>query len=603
MASSPAGKRKRAGPVDSALGEIFIDTTPRKKRARFHLDHDDLENFSDADSYAGSYTPYADSVDAAATDSMNDSETPITEASSTRSKSRPREKKFMCTWPSCDKKFSRPVQLQAHMNSHTGERPFKCDEDDCSQSFFKRDHLRRHVKDKHGNQSFTCAYVVFNDVKGQQEACNRTFASQAKLKRHMAAHEDKEETTCSWPHCRKVFRKQDTLQRHIKADHLGEDAYTCTRKTPDGSSCRETFPTPSQLKSHERKEHEPPKYICDICASDDEPPLDDVIPNDLDEEFLPGPEDMVAPKEEPTNGSMGALSLDEVPTAPPSFGPGRFLTLHELQRHNRLFHPPTCSDCGKVCKSKKDLAAHMDILHSAHSSGTPHVAQKRFVCPYVGCDRSTLENGFTKKGNMQQHVKTAHTKEKKYICGEYDLGGVEKLTGWNRIGCGRVMGTKQSLIGHIRTQHMGLPALVSKRTGRIDKVNKHDLLQNPTTEGATTTACEDADQDVNMQDEFEPDRTLSMITGYGYEQIRPFACLERARGCQARFTKVYELSYHMEMTHDWNVDDINEAVENPDTFAPESAGDEDNVLRQMLRTELDGPLKGVVDPQLDTMQI
>ncbi|KAM3419217.1 hypothetical protein BST61_g5158 [Cercospora zeina] len=596
MAASPVSKRKRAGPVDSALGEIYVDTTPRKKRARLQTNHDDLGDFSDANSYTGSYTPYAASVNTAATDSLDDSETPVTEASSTRSKSRPREKKFICTWPSCDKKFSRPVQLQAHMNSHTGERPFKCEEEDCSQSFFKRDHLRRHIKDKHGNQSFTCTYVGFNDAKGQQEVCNRTFVSQAKLKRHMAAHEDKEETTCSWPHCRKIFRKLDTLQRHIKADHLGEDAYTCIRKMTDGSSCRKTFPTPSQLKSHERKEHEAPKYICDICASGDLPTLEEVITNDLDEEFLPGPDDTVAPDDEPNNASMDALSLEEVPCSTPSFGPGRFLTLHELQRHNRLFHPPTCSDCGKVCKSKKDLAAHSDIAHSSRDAAAQHIAQKRFVCPYVGCERSTLQDGFTKKGNMQQHVKTAHTKERKYICGEYDLEGVEKLTGWNRIGCGRVMGTKQSLIGHIRTQHMGLPALVSKRTGRLDKDSRSNMLQNSVIEQSTT------DQDLNMHDEFAPNRTLSMITGYGYEQIRPFACLERAGGCQGRFIKVYELSYHMEMTHDWNVDDINDAIENPDSFAPEAPGDDD-VLRQMIRTELDGPLKGVVDPQLDAMQI
>ncbi|KAF2207470.1 hypothetical protein CERZMDRAFT_88507 [Cercospora zeae-maydis SCOH1-5] len=602
MAASLAGKRKRAGPIDSALGQIYVDTTPRKKRTRYQTDHDDLEDFSDADSYNGSYTPYAASVNTAATGSIDDSETPATEASSTRSKSRPREKKFMCTWPCCDKKFSRPVQLQAHMNSHTGERPFKCEEEDCSQSFFKRDHLRRHVKDKHGNQSFTCTYEVFNDAKCQQEICNRTFASQAKLKRHMAAHEDKEETTCSWPQCRKVFRKLDTLQRHIKAEHLGEDAYTCTRKLVDGSSCRKTFPTPSQLKSHERKEHEPPKYVCNICANGDLPPLEEVIPNDLDEEFLPGPEDMVAPVDEPNNASMDALSLEEMPCPTPGLGPGRFLTLHELQRHSRLFHPPTCSDCGKVCKSKKDLAAHTDIAHSSRDSTAQHVAQKRFVCPYVGCERSTLQNGFTKKGNMQQHIKTTHTKEKKYICGEYDLGGAEKLTGWNRIGCGRVMGTKQSLIGHIRTQHMGLPALVSKRTGRLDKDSRPNSLQNPAIEKSTMIVDEGADQDCNMQEEFAPNRTLSMITGYGYEQIRPFACLERARGCQSRFTKVYELSYHMEMTHDWNVDDINDAIEDPDSFAPEAAGDDDNLLRQMLRTELDASSNAVVDPQLDAMQ-
>ena len=587
MASSPAAvKRKRAGPIETALGELYVDTTPRKKRARFDEDAyaNDEDEDDDAESYVGSYTAYAHSINT--TNTVNETETPVTDASSTRSKNKQREKKYACTWPDCGKKYARPVQLQAHVNSHTGVRPFKCAEDGCDKSFLKREHLTRHLKDKHGSESFSCVHLVYNDDTGKQEECGRSFTSQTKLKRHLAAHEDKEDTTCSWDGCGKVFRKQDTLQRHIKSDHLGEDAFMCTRKTLDGHRCGKSFPTPSSLKSHEKKEHEAPKYICDICVNDANlPPPVDFIVNDLDDEFLPGPEDMLAADVDLDHGMMDTLSLDEKSTNSP--GPGRFLTLHELQRHNRVFHPPICQDCGKVCRTQKELIAHIDIVHSdaARAAANKDSPPKRFVCPYDGCTRSVIENGFAKKGNMQQHVKSVHAKDEKFICGEFDTSGIDKLNGWTRIGCGRVMKTKGSLIGHIRTQHMGLPAMAGKRTGLQDRDRKYHISHKANTEPGATN-----DQDMDMEYHLSAEgRMLSSITGYGYEQLRPFQCLEHAKGCQGRFTKEYELAYHMEMTHAWNVDDINDAIEDPDTFAPNDGEQDDLTLKQMLQTELGHP--------------
>ncbi|KAL9535149.1 Transcription factor [Sphaerulina musiva] len=609
MASSPVGKRKRAGPIETVLGELYVDTTPRKKRARFDAnayanehgeDDPDHDPDHDTESYAGSYTAYANSINT--THTINETETPVTDASSTRSKTKPREKKYACTWPDCVKKYARPVQLQAHINSHTGARPYKCIEDDCDKEFSKREHLTRHLKDKHGSNTFTCLHLIFNSNRGIQEECGRSFPSQTKLKRHLAAHEDKEDTTCSWDGCGKVFRKQDTLQRHIKADHLGEDAYLCTIKTVDGHRCGKSFSTPSQLRSHERKEHEEPKYICDICVNTGAPPPVEFIVNDLDDEFLPGPEDTLALDEEPDHGMMDTLSLEEKSATAP--GPGRFITLHELQRHNKLFHPPTCHECRKVCRSQKELVAHMDIVHSDAPKPSP---AKRFVCPYDGCDRSTIENGFAKKGNMQQHVKSTHAKHQKFVCGEFDTTGIDKLNGWTRIGCGRVMNTKGSLIGHIRTQHMGLPALVGKRTGLLDKDRKYHISKRPSAAGGVISGEEHNNHDVDMGGDPASARMLSFITGYGYDQVRPFACLEKSKGCQGRFTKVYELAYHMEMTHDWNVDDINDAIEDPDTFAPDCGhGKEDDLaLRQMLETELgrsQSSQQNMAEPFLQAMQ-
>ena len=59
--------------------------------------------------------------------------------------------------------------------------------------------------------------------------------------------------------------------------------------------------------------------------------------------------------------------------------------------------------------------------------------------------------------------------------------------------------------------------------------------------------------------------------------------------CQMRFTKEYELCTHMELTHGWNVDDINDALGNQmegvDGAEEEAANER---LRQELEKELDG---------------
>ncbi|KAI6799441.1 hypothetical protein KC363_g1285 [Hortaea werneckii] len=51
---------------------------------------------------------------------------------------------------------------------------------------------------------------------------------------------------------------------------------------------------------------------------------------------------------------------------------------------------------------------------------------------------------------------------------------------------------------------------------------------------------------------------LSMLTGHGYDEIRPIPCM--IHGCANRFTKDYELATHLELTHGWQVDDVNDRI-------------------------------------------
>ena len=586
MADSVATKKRPAPDVDLD-DSLEIESTQawgtpsrKTKKPRFRSMGDDQSDYA-LSTAASIADTNVDNTTAA------DTETPHTDATSTRSKSQLREKKYKCTFDGCDKAFDRPIRLQSHINSHTGARPHVCSEDGCEKSFVKPEHLNRHMKEKHSDQSFVCEYQVRRDDTGTIGPCGKVFESSNKLKRHRAMHEEKEDTTCSWEGCGKVFRKQETLQRHIKKDHLQEDSFMCSRETADGETCGQCFATVSQLKSHYLREHDQPKYVCDLCTNAMVPPVEDAKPGveELDAAFLPTAEDLQHTGEEFDSNIISSLSLAEPSPASMHHSEGvvAFPTYHDLQRHLRDVHPPTCDQCGKICRSSKDLTAHIEIEHEGQ---VRPAAEKRFLCPYDGCSRAVPGNGFSKKGNMEVHIKGAHTKIKEFVCGQFDLKGVKKVSGWNGSGCGQALGTKQGLIG---TQHMGLAAEIGKSTGLKDKDRKRKVR--------VQQHDHDEDKDSAMAMDTEdspaspPSRALAMLTGSGYAELRPYPCLVAGgpRGCQWRATNEMELCHHVEMTHGWTIEDINEAIERGHTRPQEDASD--SAFRRRLENDLSAAMQ------------
>lgn len=55
-----------------------------------------------------------------------------------------------------------------------------------------------------------------------------------------------------------------------------------------------------------------------------------------------------------------------------------------------------------------------------------------------------------------------------------------------------------------------------------------------------------------------PAGPVSMLTGHGYMEERPIACI--IEGCPHRFTRDFDLATHLELGHGWNIDDVNDAM-------------------------------------------
>jgi general transcription factor IIIA len=441
---------------------------------------------------------------------LQDATTATSIADTTSSSGRKRPLKYFCTYDSCTKGYDRPSKLQTHIYTHTGERPFGCTEDSCDKTFYKSEHLKAHIQNNHSDiRKHVCEFLVpttdeVGEIGGQR--CGMTFTTSTRLKRHLANHEKIEELRCS--ECTQTFRKMDTLQRHIKKDHLGELPFVCDYVPDDeeehGEPCGKAFKLSRELKRHQQLEHGASggtQYFCEICS-----------PVSLDE--------------------MGFAPLhdDERP---------RFPTYADLQMHVKQDHPPTCSECGKVCASSRALSAHIDIEHGT----TLDDRKSRFPCPDPNCNRT-----FTRQGNLNVHFRTVHAQVRRFICGrlegleEAEAGPKGKLPGWSdSMGCGASFTAKASLEGHIRTQHLDLPLLRKKAVRYSRKAAKKK---------STRTADSPMDIDpahTKVDMESRAGKQLSALTGLGYAEAHLLSC--PVTGCAIRYTREHDLHLHMQSKH------------------------------------------------------
>ena len=286
-------------------------------------------------------------------------------------------KTIKCTYPGCDKAYNRPARLAAHFRSHTNDRPFKCTYPEGSHS---------------AERKYSCA----------APDCGKSFLTATRLRRHQAVHEGQERYRCrDFPPCNQTFRKHQTLQRHIRSEHLHVAAFQCTQKDPQtGITCGAGFDTAATLRRHEEREHGELRFWCDECVKH------------VDEHGNP--------------------KRTGFPTA------------WLLQNHIKQVHA-NCMFCGLSCNGREELEQHIEEWHSKQSLE----GRKNVSCTWPGCGKT-----FTKKSNLYAHVRQVH-EGVRFVCGAVDLSGTEDLAAWPQSdGCGEGFATKASLENHVRYVHL-----------------------------------------------------------------------------------------------------------------------------------------------------
>lgn len=257
-------------------------------------------------------------------------------------------------------------------------------------------HLRQHIKSVHNDErSYVCA----------EPDCGKSFTTATRLRRHQAVHEGQERFRCrDYPPCNQFFRKRQTLDRHIRSEHLQVAAFPCDHKDGmSGDVCTQAFETSAALRKHQQEAHSDTQFYCEECSA------------------------------KPVGDGSGQHRRKG------------FATQAQLQTHFKETHFD-CMFCGLHFTGRTSLDAHVEAQHTK-----PKTVEERktFACTWSGCIKK-----FTKASNLNAHIRSVH-QGLRFVCGEVDLTGTPDLGYWSRFdGCGEGFVTKANLENHVRYVHL-----------------------------------------------------------------------------------------------------------------------------------------------------
>ncbi|VDP87315.1 unnamed protein product [Schistosoma mattheei] len=120
-------------------------------------------------------------------------------------------RKYHCTYPECNKSYTRRYRLNLHLSTHMITDPVSCDEPNCKVKCFSEEDLKRHKLSQHSS--------VDNHPR----------------RRHV----------CTFPGCSRSYSELNRLEEHLRT-HSGERPYVCRKP-----GCGATFARLSGVKSHE----------------------------------------------------------------------------------------------------------------------------------------------------------------------------------------------------------------------------------------------------------------------------------------------------------------------------------------------------------------
>ncbi len=133
------------------------------------------------------------------------------------------QKKYMCSFPDCQKTFKFESEMKRHLAIHSCDRPYTCTFPDCGKTFKRADALSNHFRIHSGKTPYDCPI----------HGCNSQFNTKSALRYHLLKHKGEKSFKCSYPGCEKTFLTQAQLKQHEKASYYHQKIEaSCSGKNP-----------------------------------------------------------------------------------------------------------------------------------------------------------------------------------------------------------------------------------------------------------------------------------------------------------------------------------------------------------------------------------
>lgn len=122
---------------------------------------------------------------------------------------------YICYWKDCSRQrraFNARYKLVIHMRVHSGEKPNKCTFPGCNKAFSRLENLKIHMRSHTGEKPYLCQHL----------GCPKAFSNSSDRAKHQRTHQDTKPYACQVPGCPKRYTDPSSLRKHFKQHANGK---------------------------------------------------------------------------------------------------------------------------------------------------------------------------------------------------------------------------------------------------------------------------------------------------------------------------------------------------------------------------------------------
>ncbi|CRK92707.1 CLUMA_CG006286, isoform A [Clunio marinus] len=125
---------------------------------------------------------------------------------------------YYCKWEGCQRSergFNARYKMLVHCRTHTKEKPHNCTFPECNKSFSRAENLKIHIRSHTLEKPYRCSYP----------GCFKAYSNSSDRFKHSRTHFNTKPYLCKIPGCLKRYTDPSSLRKHVKNfnhDNLGQ---------------------------------------------------------------------------------------------------------------------------------------------------------------------------------------------------------------------------------------------------------------------------------------------------------------------------------------------------------------------------------------------